>query len=147
MKTICKVAEDNCPKKLTICCHDCEYKNSCGEACQHVAFAEDCEHRAVVNEMVQFESAVPEAIQGMTTLLQMKKMLDEQEKVLKQQLLEAMEAYAVKSFETDLIKLTYVAPTTRSTLDSTRLKKEHPEIIEQYSKISDVSASVRVTVK
>jgi hypothetical protein len=43
--------------------------------------------------------------------------------------------------------MTYVAPTTRTTIDSTKLKKDHPEIAEQYSKTSNVSASVRVTLK
>jgi hypothetical protein len=40
-----------------------------------------------------------------------------------------------------------VAPTTKTTIDSTKLKKEHPDIAEQYTKVSNVSASVRITVK
>jgi hypothetical protein len=40
-----------------------------------------------------------------------------------------------------------VAPTTRSTLDTKLLKKDHLAIYEQYRKQSDVSASVRVTLK
>lgn len=100
-----------------------------------------------MDELVQFQAAVPEAIQKITNLVQMKKQLEDQEKTLKEQLLKAMETYGVKSFENDHIKLVYVAPTTRSTLDSARLKKDHPDIAQQYTKISNVSASVRITVK
>lgn len=147
MKTICKVAEDNCPKGLDTCCGSCEYKDTCSEACPNLSQMDKCDNHIVVNELIQFESAVPDVIEKMTELLQMKKVLDEQEKAFKQQLLEAMEKYGVKSFETDSIKMTYVAPTTRSSLDSTKLKQEHPEIVEQYSKTTNVSASVRVMVK
>ena len=41
----------------------------------------------------------------------------------------------------------YVAPTTRTTIDSKKLKADHPDIAEAYSKTSNVSASVRITVK
>ena len=150
MKIICKIEGAECPKGLNICCGTCEHMNQCDNACETALAGHDllCElAETITDEMVQFESAVPEAIQKITSLLQMKKDLDEQEKQLKAELLKAMETYGVKSFETDHIKMTYIAPTTRSTIDSTKLKKDHPDIAEQYSKVSNVSASVRVTVK
>ena len=149
MKVICKVEGAECPERLNICCGICEKLDTCSVACDTAKMTyEDCvEAEVVTGELKQFESAVPDTIQKITSLLQMKKDLDEQEKQLKQELLKAMETYGVKSFETDHIKMTYVAPTTRSTIDSTRLKKDHPDIVEQYSKISNVSASVRVVVK
>lgn len=42
------------------------------------------------------------------------------------------------------IKLTYVSPTTRTTIDSKKLKEEEPELAKKFTKISAVSASVRV---
>ena len=147
MKAICKAAEDSCPRGLNLCCGTCEYKDTCAEACPHTGYMDKCENYATVNELVQFESAVPDVIKNMTQILQAKVELEKHEKALKEKLLEAMEKYGVKSFETDLIKMTYVAPTTRSSLDSTKLKQDHPEIIAQYSKVSNVSASVRITVK
>lgn len=148
MKVICKVPGANitCPEGLNICCSTCEHSDTCEHCCEGVQ--PTCPHAEVVNdELAQFESAVPDAIQQITNLIQTKKELEEQEKQLKQKLVEAMESYGVKSFENDQIKMTYVASTTRSTIDSTRLKKDHPDIAEQYSKTSSVSASVRVTVK
>ena len=146
MKVICKIQNAECPEGLHICCGTCDYKEICLDAC-HTEFTKCPDAEIVTNELVQFQSAVPDTIKKIKSLIQMKKELDEQEKVLKQALVEAMEAYGVKTFENDQIKMVYVAPTTRSTIDSTRLKKDHPDIVEQYSKTANVSASVRVTVK
>ena len=66
---------------------------------------------------------------------------------MREKLREAMEKYGVKSFETPEIKFTYVAPTTRTSIDSTKLKKDLPDVAAKYSKTSKVSASVKITVK
>ncbi len=148
MKTICTVEGAECPKNLGICCGTCEHQNTCDTACDFAADWQTCtETEVVTDELVQFQSAGAVAIQKIGTLMRLKKELEDQEKQLKQDLVKAMEAYGIKSFENDLIKMTYVAPTTRSTIDSTKLKKDHPDIVQQYSKTSNVSASVRVTVK
>lgn len=145
--TICKTAEGNCPRNLVICCGECEYRNGCAERCPTNTM-EGCHNKEVVgDELEVFTASVPDVIASMTNLLQLKKDLEEQEKVMKQKLLEAMETYGVKAFENDQIKLTYVAPTTRTAIDTARLKKDHPQIAADYSKTSEVSASVRITVK
>jgi hypothetical protein len=66
---------------------------------------------------------------------------------MREKLLEAMEQYGVKTFENDMLSVTYVAPTTRTTIDSTKLKKDMPEIAEKYQKVSDIKASIKITVK
>ena len=150
MKVICKVEGAECPRNLKICCGTCEHANTCNQCCDSVYDGTDitcAEAELISDALIQFESSVPDTINKITTLLQLKKELDEQEKQLKQTLVDAMERYGVKSFENDQIKMTYIAPTTRSTLDSIKLKKEHPHLAEQYTKTSTVSASVRVTVK
>ena len=150
MKILCKVEGADCPHDLNICCGTCGFKDSCGNACdaQCVTDPQTCPDAEVITgELTAFQSAVPDTIKKITALIKLKKQMDEQEKQLKQKLVEAMETYGVKSFENDLIKMTYVAPTIRSSIDSTRLKKDHPDIVAEYSKVSDVSASVRVTLK
>lgn len=150
MKIICKGAGDNCPQGLNICCDTCANWDSCPECCEGVRKNEAfmCPDAEVIkDEMIAFQSAVPEAITQVTNLIKAKKALDEEEKKLKQVLVEAMETYGIKSFESDLLKMVYVAPTTRSTLDTTRLKRDHPDIVDEYTKKSMVSASVRVTLK
>lgn len=68
---------------------------------------------------------------------------------IRQQLIAAMEAQGIKSFETadKSMLITYVEPSTRETIDSKRLKEEHPELAKKYVKTSTVKASVRITVR
>ena len=76
-----------------------------------------------------------------------KKQAEEDAKELRNALLEAMEKGAVKTFENDNIRITYVAPQTRSTIDSARLKKDLPEVAEKYQKQTSVKASLKITLK
>lgn len=78
---------------------------------------------------------------------QMKKEAEAKMNAVKEAILNAMEKNSVKSFENDKIKITYVAPVMRTTLDSARLKKEMPDVADKYSKTSEQKASVRITVK
>lgn len=70
-----------------------------------------------------------------------------QNETLKTALKNAMIENGVKKFENDVISLTYVAPYEKTTLDTTKLKEEKPEIYDEYSKISQVSDSIRIKVK
>ena len=72
---------------------------------------------------------------------------DDESEEIKKAIMKAMEDNSVYSFENEALKVTYVAPTTRTTIDSARLKKELPEIAEKYTKRSDVKASLRITIK
>ena len=150
MRVLCRgSAVETCPKNLNICCYTCEDRKTCDASCvAEVDDYETCNKAEVITgELTQFESAAPEAIQQITNIVVTMKQLEKQEKTLKEQLVKAMETYGVKSFENDHIKMTYVAPTTRSAIDTTRLKKDHPDLVKEYTKVSNVSASVRITVK
>ena len=76
-----------------------------------------------------------------------KKAAEEKAKELRAALMEAMEKNGVKKFENNYITITYVAPTTRTSLDSTKLKKDMPEVYEKYTKTSDVKASLKIKLK
>lgn len=76
-----------------------------------------------------------------------KKAAEAQAQELRASLMQAMEENGVTNFENDCIKITYVAPTTRTSIDSAKLKKELPEIAEKYTKTSNVKASLRITLK
>ena len=58
-----------------------------------------------------------------------------------------MEESGDKKFENERILLTYVEPTTRTSIDSTKLKKDMPEVAEKYAKTTNVKASLRITLK
>ena len=60
--------------------------------------------------------------------------MDLMEKELKENLKEAMEKCGVKSFACDGLSASYFGETTSNKFDTTRFKKECPEIYENYLK-------------
>lgn len=74
------------------------------------------------------------------------KRLKDAEDKLKEAILNEMESKGVIKLETDTLNITYVAPTTRETLDSKTLKAELPDIYDAYVKISPVKSSIRLKV-
>lgn len=66
---------------------------------------------------------------------------------LKEQIKLSMEENEVKKYENDFISITYVAPTTKNTVDSKKLKEEYEEIYNKCLKISNVKSSIRIKIK
>lgn len=128
------------------CCLDCEEREGCKDVCTDVR--ENCpdafEEKDALATMQTEAAAI---IKAVADLALQKKQVEEREKEVRGQLVAAMEKFGVKSFENETVKFVYVAPTTKTTIDSAKLKKELPDVAEKYSKTSDVSASVRITVK
>lgn len=52
----------------------------------------------------------------------------------------------LKQVKIDKMSITYVAPTTRISIDSKKLKEECPELYEKYSKTSEVKDSIRIKI-
>lgn len=64
-------------------------------------------------------------------------------KQLKEEILEKMEENGIEEgFETNGLKVTYKKATTRSSVDSKKLKEEEPDIYEKYLKESPVKSSI-----
>lgn len=70
-------------------------------------------------------------------------------------LYEPFKAEILKIYETDKelpktirvgggVKITYVSPSTRTTIDSKKLKEEEPELAKKFSKTTNVSATLRL---
>lgn len=98
-------------------------------------------------EMAAFSNRIQQTIQKITSLIQMKKQIEDQEKELRQQLQAAMEEHGVKKWGNENISFTYIEPSTRTTIDSSMLKQLYPDIALKCSKISPVAATVRVVLK
>ncbi len=145
---ICKEALENPPEcGKEICCAYCDEVEKCKDAC--AAIYETCGYRKEVEDTsVQlFESNAASVIKGIADTVKQKRALEEQESALREQLEKAMNECGVKKFENELIAITYVGATTRSSIDSKALKKDLPEIAEKYSKVSNVKSSIKITVK
>lgn len=150
MNLKCRIAsESTCGKDC--CCYDCTDAVNCEDKCPTFEeigkrVLEECEELEKT-EVIALDQQVPDVIKAISDITVQKKALEEQEKVMREKLQAAMEQFGVKSFDNEFIRVTYIAPTTRTSLDSTKLKKEHPEIAQAYQKVSNVKASVKIEVK
>lgn len=103
------------------------------------------------NEMTAFENNHLAIMANYALLETQIKTYKEQQTKLKTELEQAMEKFDIKSIDNDYLKITRVAPTTRTGLDLKAFEKEEPEeyaaLLEDYPKITEVKASLRITVK
>lgn len=74
-----------------------------------------------------------------------KAQMDLVEKELNKSLKEAMEKVGLKKFIVNGLCATIKDGTTRTTVDSKRLKEEAPDIYEEYSKTTPVASSIILT--
>lgn len=146
----CKISTDaECGKDC--CCYDCADAKNCEYKCPTFEelgekVLEECEELEKT-EVVTLDQKVPQAIRAMTDMITQQKALEQQISDMREVIKAAMEQYDVKSFENDAVKITYIAATERVSVDTTKLKKEHPEIAEAYKKVSPVKATVKIEVK
>ena len=89
----------------------------------------------IVNQIVNFKKE----------MLKME-LLEEQ---LKEEIKEAMERNNIIKWESPdgRLKVKYRSATTRTSLDSEKLKEELPDIYEEYSKTSEVASSISIKVE
>ena len=139
---------NECPlEKFDGCCHSCPDIETCKDACE--SNPETCGEATFDEEtgLVAFKEQQLSVLQQIADLITAKKKLEEQEKELKEKLKEAMEKCNIKKFESDILNITYVAESTKTSIDSAKLKKKYPEIAAECSKSTKTSAYVKVTVK
>lgn len=132
--------------KGDLCCCKCD-NIDCKYRCDNDA--KFCGQSVVeeTTDITLFQSNAMTIMQKIADLDLQKKQLEAQDKVVRQELQEAMDKYGIKKFENDILKITYVEPTTRETIDSKKLKEDLPAIAKKYTKISQVKGSVRIEVK
>ena len=104
-----------------------------------------------MDELIKLENGnyglVKEVVDKIVRVENEMKKLKEYQDNYKTILLEKMEEYDVKEIDIPEMKITRKLPTTRETLDSKSLKKDMPEIYDEYVRISDVKSSVTIKVK
>jgi len=137
-----------CPlKKFDGCCHSCPHIEGCTDACE--SEPKTCGEATFDEEtgLVTFKEQQLAVLQQIADLVTAKKQIEAQEKELKDKLKEAMERCSIKKFDSDILKITYIAATTATSIDSAKLKKNYPDIASECSKTSNKSAYIKVEVK
>ena len=75
------------------------------------------------------------------------KRLKEQEDDLKNRIMSAMEEYGVIKIETEDVTVSYIAATAKESFDSKKLKKDNPDLYDEYCNLKPVKASIRIKLK
>ena len=73
-------------------------------------------------------------------------LLKEKVDKVKETLYCTMEKEGVKTVDRNKLKITYVAPSTRTSVDSKKLQKEEPEIYKKYVETTTVAGSIKITL-
>lgn len=142
------ICDNGCPVNGTVtCCMECSERETCKQRCAETPDACGGSHTTNENGLEVFRSRQMETIQKIISVVRMKKECEDQEKKLKDQLKAAMEQYGIKKFDSDELSIVYVAEGTRSTVDTTALKRLYPDIAAECTKVSKTGAYVKVTVK
>ena len=94
-----------------------------------------------------------EELEELEELMQEIKVKKEELKVLEDKvgkiqdiLYDTMGKEGVKTVDRGKLKITYVAPSTRVSVDSKKLQKEEPEIYKKYVKTTTVAGSIKITL-
>ena len=90
-------------------------------------------------------------IERLAEVSRRKKLLEKQENEVKDELLPLMEKHGVESIDNDLLRITYVGASESTSLDTTKLRNEMPDLYEdimaKYPKTSKRKAHLRFNVK
>lgn len=94
-----------------------------------------------------------EELEGLEELMEDIKSKEEELKILKEKvdsvkkvLYDTMGKEGVKTVDRGKLKITYVAPSSRTSVDSKKLEKEEPEIYKKYVKTTTVEGSIKITL-
>ena len=94
-----------------------------------------------------------EELEDLTELMEEIKAKEDELKLLKDMvdsvktvLYGTMEKEGIKTVDRGNLKITYVAPSSRTSVDSKKLEKEEPEIYKKYVKTTTVAGSIKITL-
>lgn len=99
--------------------------------------------------IIKFEDGklAQQTVDYITAIESQMKVLKEQYDAFKTELLNAMEQNGIVKFESENLKINYIAETTRETFDSKQFKADMPDLFNEYVKFSKVKPSIRIKVE
>lgn len=132
------------------CCMVCPDRDSCENSCEKEPSTCGDSIPDADNEetaLAVFQEQQLTVLNSIADLIQAKKDLEAKEADLKVKLQDAMEAYGIKKFTSDILDITYVAATKAESIDSTKLKAKYPQIAAECVKVSNRKAYIKVSLK
>lgn len=140
--------ENACPRgKFNGCCYKCPEFHTCPDSCSE--HPDECGQATFDEEtgLQEFQQSQLATLNAIASLTAHKKAIEEQEKSMKAALYDAMVKFGIKKFESDVLNLTLVEPTTATSIDGGKLKKKYPDIAAECSKTSSKAGYVKIVLK
>ena len=89
----------------------------------------------------------PETVAKIAEYEKAKKEIEAKDKALRDAIKAEMEALNLVKIENEDISISYTAPHTSLRLDTGRLKKEKPDVYDDFLKVSPVGSSIKITLR
>lgn len=104
-----------------------------------------------MGEVTTFDNKYMSDMKSYAVIDQEIKNLTEKRDVFRDNLLEAMQKYGIKSIDNDVVKISMVEPSESTTVDLKKFEKQEPvdfaQLLEDYPKVTKRKGSIRITVK
>lgn len=99
-------------------------------------------------EIAKVEATISQAIaKHKEKLDKLRQVNSDLEDAIKTEMARIVAAGGPKKIENEVLVITYIEPTSRTTIDVTKLRKERPELVEEFSQTTPVADSIRIKVK
>ena len=102
-----------------------------------------------MNDLIKIENGTiaKQTVDYITAIETQMKTLKEQYDAFKGELLTAMEKNGIVKFESDNVRITYIAETTREAFDNKQFKADMPDLYSEYVKLTNVKACIKIKVE
>jgi len=129
------------------CCESCPDKEGCdvictdkSATCGNAVFDES-------NSLQVFQTQTAAIINTIVEIVTVKNAMEIKEKAMREQLQTAMEYHGIKKVDHDLLKINYIEPSTRTSIDGPKVKSKYPHIYDECSKTTSVKGHVKIELK
>ena len=128
------------------CCESCPDKVGCKEKCTKTT--DTCGNAIFEGTTFEvFESKTATVITNIADLVKQKAAIEVAEKSMREKLEAAMVEYGIEKIDHEILKISYIKPTTRTSVDSKKLQATYPHIYAECSKTSNVKGYVKIELK
>lgn len=100
-----------------------------------------------MNELIIENKLIPSAERKLAHFEQMVKEIKKAEDELKASIKAEMEARGIRKLEGDELTITYIAPTDAEKFDKARFRKEHPDLHDEYIRMTPVAGYIKIALK
>lgn len=100
-----------------------------------------------MNELIINGALAPSAAHRLAHFERMVKEIKAAEDELKTSIKNEMERRGITKLTDDELTITYIAPTDAEKFDKARFRKEHPELHDEYIRMTPVAGYIKITLK